>query len=173
MKTIVLFYAKNATKTSHIAEKIREDLGGVKVTEVVPVEKAWRDDFLACDHLIVGASTWFDGELPTYWDELIPEVESLDLKGKKVAVFGLGDQKNYPDNFVDGMGILADAFQGAGAELVGFTSTEGYTFTRSRAVRDGKFCGLVIDQENQPQLTDKRIADWCKQIKEEFEYDKE
>lgn len=48
--------------------------------------------------MIVGASTWFDGELPTYWDELVPELESLDLKGKKVAIFGLGDQKNYPDN---------------------------------------------------------------------------
>jgi flavodoxin fldA len=92
----------------------------------------------------------------------------LDLKGKKVAIFGLGDQKNYPDNFVDGMGILADAFQKAGAELVGFTSTDGYTFNQSRAVRGEKFCGLVIDQENQAQLTSKRIADWCKLIKEDF-----
>jgi len=172
MKTIGLFYAMNAAKTSHIAEKIREDLGGVKVTEVVLIERAWQNDFQAYDDMIVGASTWFDGELPTYWDELIPELETLDLKGKKVAVFGLGDQKNYPDNFVDGMGILADAFQKAGAELVGYTSTDGYVFSQSRAVRDGKFCGLVIDQENQPQLTAKRIADWCKQIKEEFASDK-
>lgn len=158
----------NAAKTSRIAEKIREDLGGVKVTEVVLVERAWQNDFQAYDSLIVGASTWFDGELPTYWDELVPALESFDLKGKKVAIFGLGDQKNYPDNFVDGMGILADAFQQAGAQLVGFTSTDGYTFNQSRAVRDGKFCGLVIDQENQPQLTSKRVADWCRQIKEEF-----
>lgn len=158
----------NAAKTSRIAEKIREDLGGVKVTGVVLVERAWQNDFQAYDSLIVGASTWFDGELPTYWDELVPALESFDLKGKKVAIFGLGDQKNYPDNFVDGMGILADAFQQAGAQLVGFTSTDGYTFNQSRAVRDGKFCGLVIDQENQPQLTSKRVADWCRQIKEEF-----
>lgn len=173
MKTIGLFYAMNAAKTSHIAEKIREDLGGVKVIEVVLVERAWQNDFQAYDNLIVGASTWFDGELPTYWDELVPALESFDLKGKKVAIFGLGDQKNYPDNFVDGMGILADAFQQAGAELVGFTSTEGYTFNHSRAVRDGKFCGLVIDQENQSQLTAGRVAEWCKQIKKEFASDKE
>ena len=114
MKTIGLFYAMNAAKTSHIAEKIREDLGGVKVIEVVLIEKAWQNDFQAYDNMIVGASTWFDGELPTYWDELVPELESLDLKGKKVAIFGLGDQKNYPDNFVDGMGILADAFSKGG-----------------------------------------------------------
>ena len=75
----------NAAKTSHIAEKIREDLGGVKVIEVVLIEKAWQNDFQAYDNMIVGASTWFDGELPTYWDELVPELESLDLKGKKVA----------------------------------------------------------------------------------------
>ena len=168
MKTIGLFYAMNAAKTSHIADKIREDLGGVKVIEVVLIERAWQNDFQAYDNMIVGASTWFDGELPTYWDELVPELESWDLKGKKVAIFGLGDQKNYPDNFVDGMGILADAFQKAGAELVGFTLTDGYAFSQSRAVRGGKFCGLVIDQENQAQLTSKRIADWCKQIKEEF-----
>ena len=75
----------NAAKTSHIAEKIREDLGGVKVIEVVLIEKGWQNDFQAYDNMIVGASTWFDGELPTYWDELVPELESLDLKGKKVA----------------------------------------------------------------------------------------
>ena len=79
MKTIGLFYAMNAAKTSHIAEKIREDLGGVKVIEVVLIEKAWQNDFQAYDNMIVGASTWFDGELPTYWDELVPELESLDL----------------------------------------------------------------------------------------------
>lgn len=116
----------NAAKTSHIAEKIREDLGGVKVIEVVLIEKAWQNDFQAYDNMIVGASTWFDGELPTYWDELVPELESLDLKGKKVAIFGLGDQKNYPDNFVDGMGILADAFQKAGADRGSKTKCERF-----------------------------------------------
>ena len=102
MKEIGLFYAMNAAKTSHIAEKIREKLGHKEV-EMIMIEKAWQNDFQAYDNLIVGASTWFDGELPTYWDEMIPEIESLDLKDKKVALFGLGDQIGYPDNFVDGL----------------------------------------------------------------------
>ena len=167
MKEIGLFYAMNAAKTSHIAEKIREKLGHKEV-EMIMIEKAWQNDCQAYDKLIVGASTWFDGELPTYWDEMIPEIESLDLKDKKVALFGLGDQIGYPDNFVDGLGILADAFEKAGATLVGFTSTENYSFNQSRALRDGKWCGLVIDIENQSKLTDKRIADWCEQLKKEF-----
>ena len=35
-------------------------------------------------------------------------MDDLDLSGKKVAVFGLGDQEAYPDTFVDGLGILAN-----------------------------------------------------------------
>ena len=72
--------------------------------EVVPIEHAWQNDFAAYDCFIVGASTWVDGELPTYWDELLPELRTMKLKGKKVAIFGLGDQIRYPENFADGIG---------------------------------------------------------------------
>lgn len=167
MKKIGLLFAEKAEKTSRIAKKIREEFG-MKDVEPVSIEKAWKNDFETYDSLIVGASTWFDGELPVYWDELIPEVESLNLKGKKIAIFGLGDQVRYSDNFADGMGILADAFEKAGAKLVGFTSSDGYDFNKSRALRNGKWCGLVLDLENQPGLTDKRIEEWCKQIKSEL-----
>lgn len=167
MKKIGLFYVANAVKTSQVAKKIREVLGAENI-DIIPVEKAWGDDFKSYDNLIVGVSTWFDGELPTFWDELIPELETLDLKGKKVALFGLGDQVNYPDNFVDGLGILSKSFKKAGATLVGYTSAEDYTFNHSKALHDNKWCGLVIDVENQSKLTDKRIKDWCEQLKKEF-----
>ena len=162
MKKIALIYAANSDKTALVAKKIQKELGDA--VEVVSVENAWQTDFEAYDYLIVGASTWFDGELPTYWDELLPELRTLQLKGKKVAIFGLGDQAKYPDNFVDGMGILADVFEEDGATLVGFTSTEGYKFNKSRALRGNQWCGLVIDLDNQAELTDKRVREWCKEI---------
>ena len=162
MKKIALIYAANSDKTALGAKKIQKELGDA--VEVVSVENAWQNDFEAYDYLIVGASTWFDGELPTYWDELLPELRTLQLKGKKVAIFGLGDQAKYPDNFVDGMGILADVFEEDGATLVGFTSTEGYKFNKSRALRGNQWCGLVIDLDNQAELTDKRVREWCKEI---------
>ena len=167
MKKIGLFYVANAVKTSQIARKIREALGADQV-DIIPAEKAWGNDFQSYDNLVIGASTWFDGELPTFWDELVPELTGLDLKGKKVALFGLGDQVNYPDNFVDGLGILAEEFEKTGAILVGYTSAEGYTFNRSKALRDDQWCGLVIDVENQSKLSDKRIKEWCEQLKKEF-----
>lgn len=167
MKKIGLFYATKTEKTSWVAEKIEKEFGKDKI-DVIPIEQAWQNDFSAYDHFIVGASTWYDGELPTYWDELIPELRTMDLKGKKVAIFGLGDQVRYPENFADGIGLLAEVFEGDGAILVGCTSPEGYTFERSRALRDSKWCGLVIDLDNQSEQAEKRIKEWCVQIKEEF-----
>ena len=168
MKKIGLFYGTSTTKTAKIAKKITAAFEDAKV-DIIPVEDVWEKDFQEFDNIIVGVSTWFDGELPTYWDEVKPELESLKLKGKKVAIFGLGDQVKYPENFVDGMGILAETFESVGATLVGFTSSEGYNFEHSRALKNGKFVGLAIDIENQHSKTEKRIKDWVEQLKKEFD----
>ena len=168
MKKIGLFYATKAERTSWVAEKIQKEFGEDKI-EVVAIEQAWQNDFAAYDCFIVGASTWFDGELPTYWDELLPELRTMKLKGKKVAIFGLGDQIRYPENFADGIGLLAEVFEEDGATLVGFTSSSGYTFERSKALRDGQWCGLVIDLDNQSEQAEEKIKEWCKQVKKEFE----
>ncbi len=170
MKRTALFYGASTVKTDMIAKKIQKAFG--TNIPIVDIEKAWKDDFFNCDNLIAGTSTWFDGELPVYWDELLPEIAELDLKGKKVAVFGLGDQKRYSDNFVDGIGILADAFADRGAELVGLTSPEGYVFGKSLALKGGKLQGLAIDIENQSKLTDLRIKNWVEQLKKEFGIEK-
>ena len=171
MKKIGLFYATKADKTTWVAEKIQKEFGKEMNLERIsaPIEQAWQNDFAAYDCFIVGASTWFDGELPTYWDELLPELRTLDLKGKKVAIFGLGDQIRYPENFADGIGLLAEVFEGDGATLVGFTSSEGYTFERSRALRGDRWCGLVVDLDNQSEQAEKRIREWCEQVKNEFD----
>ena len=101
-------------------------------------------------------------------DKLLPELRTMELKGKKVAIFGLGDQIRYPENFADGIGLLAEVFEGDGATLVGFTSSEGYTFERSRALRGNQWCGLVIDLDNQSEQAKKKIKEWCEQVKKEF-----
>jgi len=168
MKKIGLFYGTSTTKTAAIAEKIKEAFGSVKI-DVIPVEDAWGKDFEGYDNIIVGASTWFDGELPSYWDEVKPELESLNMKDKKVAIFGLGDQVKYPENFIDGIGILAETFGSVGAKVVGFTSVEGYNFENSRARRGNQFVGLAIDTENQSKLTDERVMNWVEQLKKEFD----
>lgn len=168
MEKIGLFYGTNAVKTAKIAEKIQKQFGDSKI-EIVSVDEVTQSDFKAYKNLILGASTWFDGELPVYWEEALPELADLKMNGKKVAIFGLGNQQDYSENFVDGIGILAEIVEAAGATIVGLTDIDGYNFEKSKALRDGKFLGLAIDQENQSKKTDERIHNWVEQLKTEFD----
>ena len=167
MKKIGLFYGGATAKTAVVALKIQDAFAENEVV-LIPIEGATRKEFESFDNIIAGTSTWFDGELPTYWDEFLPEIESIDMTGKKVALFGLGDQERYPDNFVDGIGILAEAFTKSNAELVGFMPVSDYQFTQSRAVKEGHFLGLALDVENQSEQTEERILKWVAELKKEF-----
>jgi flavodoxin I len=167
MKKIGLFYSFNTKKTTQMARRIVEALGSENVDEI-NAEDLTEKQFMAYDNLILGVPTWFDGELPNYWDEFVPTLEDLKLKGKKIAIFGAGDQVGYPENFVDGVGIMADLVEQQGAEIVGFTSTKGYQFESSKAVRKDSFCGLALDFENQSGKNKERVAAWSNQLKKEF-----
>ena len=168
MKKIGIFYSFNTNKTAKVAERIKEAFGEADV-DLVNVEETGTEEFLSYDNLICGAATWFDGELPNHWDEFVPDLEDMDLSSKTIALFGLGDQKGYSENFLDGMGLLADILAGSGAKIVGYTSTEGYSFEQSKAARGDKFTGLAIDFENQAAMNKDRIAAWVDQLKKEFE----
>lgn len=167
MKKIGLFCGSDTTNTLEIARSVQKAFGETDV-ELLSIDEAWKNGFESYENLIIGAATWFDGELPTYWDEFLPMLSTMDLSGKKVAVFGLGDQVKYSDNFVDGIGILAKAFKSVGATIVGATSTEGYSFNQSQGVVDNQFLGLAIDVDNEPEKSSGRVQDWVKQLKKEF-----
>jgi flavodoxin I len=80
----------------------------------------------------------------------------------------LGDQKGYPENFCDAIGIMASFFEEKGAQIVGNWPLDGYSFETSKAVKDGEFLGLPLDQENQSRLTAGRIENWVANLKKEF-----
>ena len=167
MSKIAIIYSFNTKKTGKIATQLQEAFNDPEI-EMVNAEDITEDKFLAYDRMILGVATWFDGELPNYWDEFVPALEDMDLSEKKIALFGLGDQKGYPENFLDGVGIMADILEAQGATLIGFTSIEGYEFEASRAKRNDRFAGLAIDYENQGSMNKERIAAWTEQLKNEF-----
>ena len=121
--------------------------------------------------LILGVPTWGIGEIQDDWQDFIFDLEKLDLSSKKVAIFGLGDQESYPDTFADALGKLYDSLKSTGCSIIGTWSTLGYEFLESAAVKEQMFVGLVLDEENQPELTDLRISDWLKEIFPEREMD--
>ncbi len=135
---------------------------------MLDIEHIRAKELLDKDALIFGVPTWNDGELPYYWDEFIPDLEDIDLAGKKVAIYGGGDQLKYPENFVDGIGIMAAILEACGATVVGHTSADGFDFECSKAYVDGHFLGLPVDYENKGNLVDEQLKNWVTQLKKEF-----
>ncbi len=166
MKKVAIIYSFNTQKSQKVAEKIVVAFGE-KDIEVVNAEELTKEIFKKFDNFILSAPTWFDGELPNYWDEFVPDLEEMDLANKTFAVFGLGDQKGYPENFCDAIGILVEILEECGANIIGKTNLDGYTYESSKAERTGHFLGLPIDQENQGRLTQGRVESWVAQLKKE------
>jgi len=166
---IGLFYGSDTGRTTAVAEQIKENLEsrlGIDMFDVVDFKK---EDIVNYDYLIIGLSTWYDGELQSDWDNNFNEFCEIDFTGKTVALYGLGDQIVYCEYFIDGVGILGEKILDSGGALIGKWSTEGYLHTDSKAeLEEGKFCGLAIDEDTQEELTVERIVTWCDQIHKEF-----
>ncbi len=167
MKEIALFYGTYTGVTKIIAEKIANALGKDKI-DLFDISEGG-EQMAEYQKLIIGTSTWSIGELQEDWDAFMPKLQTMNFSGKTVALFGTGDQIGYPDTFLDGMGMLYETFQFRGAKFVGFWPTEGYDFTSPLPLLDeNHFVGLAIDEDNQPELTDERIAKWVEMIRPEF-----
>lgn len=132
------------------------------------VAKATKDDLEKFDNLIFGTSTWGFGELQDDFDGFMKQIEAANLSGKTVALFGCGDQESYSDTFVDGMGLVWQSLQGKGCNIVGQTSTEGYSYSNSQSDVEGKFVGLAIDENNQSDQTADRVKAWVEVLKNAF-----
>jgi flavodoxin I len=160
MKKTVVVYGSSTGTCEAIAEKIGAKLGA----EVMNVQDLTADVVAANENLILGTSTWGAGELQDDWYDGLKVLQSADLTGKVIALFGCGDCESYGDTFVGGMGELYDGIKQSGARIVGSVSTDGYTFDDSAAVVDGKFVGLPLDDVNEDNMTDGRIDAWIAQI---------
>jgi len=66
---------------------------------------------------------------------------------------------------VNGLGLLYEKFEALGASFIGFWPTEGYEFTVSLGELNGEFVGLVLDQDNQSDLTPERLETWLADVK--------
>jgi flavodoxin I len=166
MRRTAIIYSFHTQKSKKVSEKIIAAFG--ENIEAVNAEELTKEVFENFDNFILSSPTWFDGELPNYWDEFVPDLEEMELSGKTFAVFGLGDQKGYPENFCDAIGILVELLEECGAKTIGYTSLDGYSYESSKAERNGQFLGLPIDQENQARLTKGRIESWVAQLKKEM-----
>ncbi|MBI2239675.1 MAG: flavodoxin FldA [Magnetospirillum gryphiswaldense] len=153
---VTVVYGSDQGCTRGIANRIASKLNG----KSLDIKKARSADLEVAQLLILGSPTYGCGDLQSDWEDRIGVLDKADLDGKNVALFGMGDQMTYPECFCDAVGILYDRLIAKGARVVGFTEPEGYDFSYSAALRDGRFVGLLLDEDNQSDLTDERIEAW-------------
>lgn len=168
---IGLVFGTDTGNTEEMGDKISECFSqhGYAV-DMINVTEASPEIIESFDFVIMGIPTWDFGGIQEDWEDFEQDILQCKLSGKTVALYGMGDQLGYGDYFVDAMGWLNERVLKAGAMVIGEWSTEGYDFAASLAANDDKtqFCGLAIDDDQQFDLTDERIATWVGQLVEKL-----
>lgn len=166
---IGLFYGSSTCYTEMAGEKIRDCLGAERV-DIFNIAETPIVEASFYSQVILGIPTWDYGELQEHWEEIWDEIDEVNWQDKQVALYGLGDQVGYPEWFLDAMGYLHAKLLALGARPCGYWPSEGYEFEASKALTtDGQaFVGLALDEENEFDLSETRIRQWCAQLLEEF-----
>lgn len=169
MGKIGIFFGSDEGNTQAIAGRIAERFSTQEV-EIHDIADVTQLDFSAYEIILLGISTWDFGQIQSDWEEFWPDAEAMRYDNKIVALFGLGDQFGYGDFFVDAMGMLHDVVKARGAKIIGHWPIKGYEFDASKALtpEGNHFVGLAIDEDQQAELTDQRIDQWCAQLIEQM-----
>jgi len=172
MSKVGIFFGPLKGSVNRVAEKVKAALGD-NLVEMVPVSQATTADLERFYKIIfgistVGKETWDSNYSNNDWSKFFPNIGKVDFSEKTVAIFGLGDHITYAGHFVNAMGILAKELQKQGATIIGEVDPSGYEFDESEAVIDGKFIGLPIDEDFEPELTDERVLNWMNSLKPVF-----
>ena len=172
MNKIAIFYGPLKGAVNRVAVKVKNAIGEDKV-EMVSVKDATVANLKKYDKIIfgistVGKDTWDSSYTNVDWGKFLPEIGKTKYDGKTIAIFGLGDHVTYAPTFVNHIGLLARDLMKNGAVLVGQVSADDYEYDESDAVVDGKFLGLPVDEDFEPELTDERVKNWVELIRPHF-----
>ena len=169
-KTLLLFWGKGGN-VERAAKKLHSlfDPAEIDIFDLASYDISTIGNY---DLIILGASTigaevWMDVKDDNEWSRFFRAVEKVNLSGKFVAFFGLGDQVLYPDHFVDALGIFRMEMKDTNATLIGEWPIEGYQFTDSDGYDGKMFFGLALDEDRQADLTLERAGKWIGQLKKQ------
>ncbi|MDD2382542.1 MAG: flavodoxin [Mariniphaga sp.] len=174
MDKTAIFFGPDGGAVHRVAEKLKKVIGDDNVV-LVPVKNASVRDLEKYDKIIfglstVGKETWQSEYSNPDWANFLPEIGKTRYEGKTVAIFGLGDHVTYAATFVDHIALLAKELMNNGAVLTGQIPIDDYEFEASEAVVDGKFLGLPVDEDFEPEMTDQRLTNWVEQLRPHFRF---
>jgi flavodoxin I len=165
MKKIGLFYGTTGGRTTGVVDEfdfnLRDEVEIFNVANGIEKIKEF-------DNLILVTPSYGFGELEAHWEAVIEDLKKIDLTDKTLALVGLGSQTTFGESFVGALEVLYKIIIKNGGKIIGLTSTDGYHFEECEAIVEGKFMGLVLDEENQDDMTPDRIYEWLEIIKTEF-----
>ena len=144
MAKVLIVYGSTTGNTEMVAEQIM-DLLEDSNPEMKDVADVSPNDFEQYDLMIWGSSTWDDGLLQADFREFVEDNE-LNLSGKKIAVFGLGDS-SYPD-FCEAAALLEEVVSKSGGELL---------------LESLKLDGFPDEEENE-----EKVKIWCSNIRKKI-----
>jgi len=172
-KTGIFYGPARGSNTEKVAQKVAREIGADKA-DLIEVREATAEDLKKYDQLVFGVSTigketWDGYASRGDWDKFRPELDQADLEGKTIAMFCLGDHVTYPRHFVDALGMIFEILKDKNVRIIGHVDPSGYEFEESQGIYNGKFVGLPIDEDFEPELTGERVKNWVAQILKEFD----
>ncbi|ARC53362.1 flavodoxin FldA [Candidatus Riesia pediculischaeffi] len=166
MRKIGIFFGSDTGNTEKVTKILAKNIKKFNyIPKIYNIAHSKKEHIENFDILLFGIPTWYYGEAQCDWYDFFRTLKKIDFTDKYVAIFGCGDQEDYPEYFCDAMGILKEIVAKKGAKLIGKWPIEGYIFQNSKALEDKEnFVGLAIDEDRQPELTDQRIKNWIKLV---------
>jgi flavodoxin I len=117
MSKAIVIYGSTTGNTEEMANAVEKALSGTGMDVILKnVTDAEPAELTGYDYIILGSSTWGDGELQDDFIGFEEEMSGIDLSGKKAAVFGCGET-SWP-MFCEAVNILEKRLKDCGAELV-------------------------------------------------------
>ncbi|HHT34567.1 MAG: flavodoxin [Proteiniphilum sp.] len=165
MNKIAILYGSSGGNAESVARQVQDLFEGD--ADLFNVREVTLEEIKEYPYYIIGTSTTGIGDLQDDWEGFLPSFTRLDLSGKKIAIFALGDSASYSTSFAESMKVVYDEIADS-TTIVGQVPDEGYTYDDSMAVVDGMFVGLPIDEDNEYDLTEERLTAWVEKLKPVF-----
>jgi flavodoxin I len=118
MKKAIIVFGSTMGTTRKMTDVVKNEMNASVFFEVEVKNAAEADPagLSAYDVIVFGCSTWGDGVLQDDFEVFAERLKTVDLTGKKAAVFGPGESSY--SNFCKAVDILEDVLKSSGAEIV-------------------------------------------------------
>lgn len=164
---IGIFFGSSTGTTERVARVLHGALGE-RVYAAYDIAQSPLSYMASFPVLLLGTSTWNNGELQDDWLLHQSTLEGMDLRGKWVGFFGIGDRLGYGETFLDAMGILYDIVVARGGTPFGATARPAGLADQLRAVRGQTLVGLGIDDNDAEADIDAQTHRWAAQLVSEM-----